>query len=299
MRRIAIPSFLTLVLGCASADPDCFEVPASVAALRGGGWDANGVSLRGGWDGNARELGGGWDLNSDEPGAELAGVVLRDAASGAILAFDAGRLVDGEGAPIEHADVVATTPEGNTTGLAIAFVRDEDGVPLYEIRAGSASVCDEVAMFAPGVWAPDGSHAASDGVTVACRSGVIAKCAIWGYAPWATSDEVHVACTRMARADYCGDGMPWTRTGTLIDVADPEGIQSLAGGEAMTFEAGWDEDGAVCVRATRYDVVGLDGELVVPPCWASLPRCDDVDGAFAEGALVANGALHTVLPACR
>jgi ferredoxin len=30
----------------------------------------------------------------------------------------------------------------------------------------------------------------------------------------------HQACTRMARADYCGDGVPWTVPGTAIDIYD-------------------------------------------------------------------------------
>jgi hypothetical protein len=93
------------------------------------------------------------------------------------------------------------------------------------------------------------------------------------------------------------DGSAWTRDGTLIDVTDSAGVQALAGG--MAFEAGWGVDGAVCVGTTRWDVTGSAGEAVLPPCWDALPRCPSVEAAFGAGALVANGALHEPIAACR
>lgn len=50
---------------------------------------------------------------------------------------------------------------------------------------------------------------------------------------------------RMARADYCGDGVPHTKSGTLIDLYDIHGIQTVVPNDGQTFEAGWNEDGAV------------------------------------------------------
>jgi len=51
---------------------------------------------------------------------------------------------------------------------------------------------------------------------------VIAKCYRWGYRPWVTGygdlATMHWTCTRLARADYCGDGVPHTRNGTTINV---------------------------------------------------------------------------------
>lgn len=49
----------------------------------------------------------------------------------------------------------------------------------------------------------------------------------------------------MARADYCGDGVPHTKSGTLIDLYDIHGIQTVVPNDGQTFEAGWNEDGAV------------------------------------------------------
>ncbi len=81
------------------------------------------------------------------------------------------------------------------------------------------------------------------------------------------------------------------------NVADPAGVQELAGG--MTFEAGWSDGGAVCVGATRWDVTGADGETIVPPCWATLPPCTTFEAAYGAGVLVANGTLHGPIAACR
>jgi hypothetical protein len=98
--------------------------------------------------------------------------------------------------------------------------------------------------------------------TFGCTSGVIAKCYRWGYRPWLTGygDVVstHWSCTRMARADYCGDGTPHTRNGTAIDVWDrlpaPGPIQRrvLIPSLGMLFEAGWNTQGAVCLSRARW-----------------------------------------------
>ena len=82
-----------------------------------------------------------------------------------------------------------------------------------------------------GLWDQTGAHSASRiNSPSACTSGVIAKCVRWGYKPWKTvrasrSPTPHQTCTRMARADYCGDGTPHTRDGTLIDDYDTLSIQ--------------------------------------------------------------------------
>ena len=51
--------------------------------------------------------------------------------------------------------------------------------------------------------------------TFGCRGTALAKCVELGYKPWKTVGGVslrdhHQACTRMIRADYCGDGKAWT-----------------------------------------------------------------------------------------
>ena len=72
-----------------------------------------------------------------------------------------------------------------------------------------------------------------------------------GYKPWKTVGGVslrdhHQTCTRVLRADYCGNGVSHTQDGTLINIWDtlpaPGPIQQRAvlPPPGMRFEAGWD-----------------------------------------------------------
>jgi hypothetical protein len=98
--------------------------------------------------------------------------------------------------------------------------------------------------------------------TFACTTGVIAKCYRWGYRPWVSGygdlAEMHWTCTRLARADYCGNGVSHTREGTIINVWDnlpgPGPIQrrGLLPPIGMLFEAGWSTRGAVCLSRSRW-----------------------------------------------
>ncbi|MFO0710080.1 MAG: ADYC domain-containing protein [Sandaracinus sp.] len=124
------------------------------------------------------------------------------------------------------------------------------------------------------------------------------KCREWGYDPAVVGSATHEACTRMVRADYCGDGTSWTVDGTWIDVGDPAGIQEPTLAREMQFEAGWGPDGAVCVASTRYAVEDATGATLLPSCWASLPRCEDRDAATAAGALLTSAVLHEPIAAC-
>jgi ADYC domain-containing protein len=103
--------------------------------------------------------------------------------------------------------------------------------------------------------------------TFGCRSGVIAKCVTWGYRPWDPSNDLtspnefvdlHEACTRMARADYCGDGAPHTMDGTWIFEWDDVGIQQPPGSDSpgWPFEAAWSRDGAICLSHERWAQLG-------------------------------------------
>ncbi|MDJ0591568.1 MAG: ADYC domain-containing protein [Pleurocapsa sp. MO_226.B13] len=115
------------------------------------------------------------------------------------------------------------------------------------------------AMLLSGEWDETGAHIDNDRVTVACTSSVLAKCVRWGYKPWQTVQGVslrdyHQTCTRMARADYCGNGISHTKDGTAIDLYDRLGIQQPEPQEdrEMLFEAAWGVDGAVLLARTRY-----------------------------------------------
>jgi len=118
------------------------------------------------------------------------------------------------------------------------------------------------ALLLSGTWDSKGAHHDDDRrITVACQTGALAKCVAWGYRPWGVDYRgrslamVHQTCTRMARADYCGDGVSHTREGNVIDYYDTFGIAELdpsrseAAGE--TFEAAWGPDGAGCFTRLR------------------------------------------------
>lgn len=137
-----------------------------------------------------------------------------------------------------------------------------------------------------GAWDPEtGDALGGSQVTLACRGDVLAKCVEWGYEPWRSNEvaDLHQACTRMARADYCGDGTPMTVDGTKIDVYDSLGIQEQA--TDWRVEAEWGPDGATCVggNALRLSLLGLDK----PECLADLydPECGELVGE----AQLANG----------
>ncbi|RYZ44184.1 MAG: hypothetical protein EOO71_00520 [Myxococcaceae bacterium] len=100
--------------------------------------------------------------------------------------------------------------------------------------------------------------------TLACDYAVISKCYRWGYKPWldgaqaGPATQAHWACTRMARADYCGAGSSYTMDGTPIRLWDgltptinPPPANPIPA-MSMTFEAGWKTDGAACLSHWRW-----------------------------------------------
>jgi hypothetical protein len=118
---------------------------------------------------------------------------------------------------------------------------------------------DGLAMAFPlaGKWTPTGRHDDHAGFVLTCTAGAIGKCVRFGYKPWKTTPSgvslwpYHEACTRMVRADYCGDGRSWTKDGTPIDLYDRLSIQTEDKNDGLEFEAAWSPDGAHCVSHTR------------------------------------------------
>ena len=159
--------------------------------------------------------------------------------------------------------------------------RDNRDIQLYSIERTTAesptsrdwkNICREdqqglaMGFFVPGQWITTGVHV-SNGYTFACTSGVIAKCArSWGYKPWKrlplpgsgsiSLKPLHQACVRAARADYCGDGVPHTRDGTLVDLFDRYGFNTLESHTEFSAEAGFDQRGAVWVSRPRWPDIG-------------------------------------------
>ena len=97
--------------------------------------------------------------------------------------------------------------------------------PLVVTKARAAA---EVSWKVQSHW-PKASASYGDSLQIMCSAGVVAKCMRWGYSPYGDHDQAgdrFNACLRMARADYCGDGVATTRDGTSINVFDTLGIQT-------------------------------------------------------------------------
>lgn len=203
------------------------------------------------------------------------------------LRLEGGRLVASPSpvAGTAARDVVGTVLQGTASDgkpveVAICGAEpspEDPGMVFYRIEAWNAvaqeweNPCvaegrepNPRALAVSGVWDASGAHQDAPGkLTFACQNGAIAKCILWGYKPWASRDgqslaDLHQACTRMARADYCGNGRSHTYENTTIDMYDRLGMlqrETEASGEwdpaRASFEAAWAPDGATCVARTR------------------------------------------------
>lgn len=150
-----------------------------------------------------------------------------------------------------------------------------------------------------GASRPNGTFDAHAGVGFewVCTSGAQGKCVRYGYLPWATAPDgsplgrVHDACVLMLRADYGAANAPATRDGVAVGSTDRWGLRKVeVPADPEWFEAGWDAQGAVCVRHPRL----RDG-LTLAQLEARHPRLKGRTGiictpefAFANGALVFN-----------
>ncbi|RUU44365.1 hypothetical protein EOC93_11435 [Mesorhizobium sp. M6A.T.Ce.TU.002.03.1.1] len=148
-----------------------------------------------------------------------------------------------------------------------------------------------------GTWTQDGRHLPSDtAFSITCTGGAQAKCVRFGYRPWEKSPDGtslwdhHQACTRMIRADYCGDGVGHTRNGTPIVIYDRKGIQQDEAAPDMSFEAAWSADGALCVSHTRIpDVLTMEGLAAICPGVRQQPQIAACESD--AGALILNRSI--------
>lgn len=110
--------------------------------------------------------------------------------------------------------------------------------------------------------------------TFACEGAALAKCVRFGYAPWRSVNGVsledhHQACTRMVRADFCGNGTSYTANGNLINLYDSLGIQSDTEASWVP-EAEWTTEGSSCFGSqTRATTPIQCGERQVTTCATS------------------------------
>lgn len=126
---------------------------------------------------------------------------------------------------------------------------------------------DGKALFLEGVWdSQSGWRPSAELFSVSCTDGVLAKCVRWGYKPWKSVPgaggkpielrDLHRACVRAARADYCGDGVSYTADGTLIDLWDAHGLigktPETQSEQGFSAEASFGTAGAGCIEQARY-----------------------------------------------
>src|SRR5262249_20946131 len=99
--------------------------------------------------------------------------------------------------------------------------------------------------------------------------GAISKCILWppspaygfigNFGPGTNAESItrFRTCIRAVRADYCGNGVTYTKDRTDIFLYDSR-FGTDATGRAQRnslgfkYEANWDENGAICVIHTRY-----------------------------------------------
>ncbi|WP_163994614.1 ADYC domain-containing protein [Pyxidicoccus caerfyrddinensis] len=235
------------------------------------------------------------------------GETLRKAPDGVTaVRLQEGRLVAWPDATRSIVGMVlqGTNSDGNPVEVAICGTEpaDDPSVDWYRIQAwnpvaqewenpcqGNTSKPSPRALAVSGLWDATGAHHAAPGkLTLACETGAISKCVDWGYKPWAERDgkslaDLHQACTRMARADYCGNGQSHTWDGTSIDMYDSFGMLKLTQKSSeswdpslASFEAAWAPDGATCLARTRY---GQSLESIMTEC----------PGRFSTSATAAPG----------
>lgn len=188
-----------------------------------------------------------------------------------------GMLDDGDAIPL-RVDGVEKVEDGSVEHLEyeVSYPADGQWVPLCGIDWSGEPVHSiplrGVWNYAEGVEGGGGHVEDDSSFTFACQGHVLAKCVEMGYPPWvhgwACSDEEngrgrgrgcrrisladhHQACTRLLRADYCGDGRSFTTAGVVINAYDGLGIR--VDSEEWDFEAEWTPDGARCMTASRSD----------------------------------------------
>jgi ADYC domain-containing protein len=158
-------------------------------------------------------------------------------------------------------------PTGTGSTFLYTLEQNVDGTGSWQPACAADADGRHAAIPLAALWDDHGGRVESSSqFSFGCTTGVVAKCYRWGYRPWVTGygdlTAEHWTCTRVARADYCGNGKSHTRDGTLINVWDnlppPGPIQErdqTPGG--MLFEAGWRTSGAVCLSHTRWLLGGL------------------------------------------
>ncbi len=285
----------------------------------GNGRELNGRELNG-RELNGRELNGrelnGRELNGRElNGRELNGVALSGAKLDGVKLSGLklkGTLLVGStenGGSVSGSELVGTVLKPESGGKALAyriddyFLSSDTDMHLYQVSVGADATwfpycgSDEdgepiLATAVAGRWdygvnVSGGGSKINDpsSFTFACLTGAIAKCVMLGYKPWKklNGDSLaahHQTCTRVLRADYCGNGQSFTKNGVLINIYDGIGVQPDT--DKWGIEAEWAEDGALCLENRRVP----SNEPV--SCVSQTYKHCGSTAHFSSGALIMN-----------
>lgn len=254
-------------------------LPPNGVSLNGITLPPNGVSLNGinpiGLSASGTPIaisGSGSPLSGSEiVGSTWTGLV----SDGSTLAIRVDQAVQGTGA---NSDVWSYVMSVSIGGSWQPLCRNSAGDPVL---VDSVSGTWNVAQGVPGggAYTPNSSQ-----FTLACRDSSIAKCVELGYKPWNGDSSELAACVRALRADYCGDGTPYTVDGTLVNLFDDAGVRV----DVIDWvpEAEWTPDGARCISKkteTRFNqVLGQ-----TPPCYPRTLKPQKSCGTgFGDGAKV-------------
>lgn len=118
---------------------------------------------------------------------------------------------------------------------------------------------NDVAFPVPGYWDAKGNYNRDKSLfSFACLQRDVAKCLRHGYIDDANEhgdqEKLFEACTRMMRADYCGDGNSYTKDGTIVSIWDNRDIPRPDDIEPLSFEAAWRADGIACYKRPRWPI---------------------------------------------
>jgi hypothetical protein len=199
-------------------------------------------------------------------GAQLVASGSGGSVSGADFVGGTVTMRDAQGglasARIDGVDSDPTDPTGTTFLYTLSYVDPQTGATSNACLPDAAGVAKALPLR--GRWDERGAQKDADTtISLACTSGVLAKCVRWGYRPWQTVNgtpltDYHQACTRMARADYCGDGQTHTQEGTQIDIYDRLPLLTRVPALLSIFESTWTPSGAYCVSRSRWlSIAGL------------------------------------------
>ena len=238
--------------------------------------EQNGVTLRGAQLVNAQLVAEWQNKNVHPPQTatvtyKITGIVPEDAIhdptqTGATFLYSLSQNVDGTG---NWQPACPVDSDGRRAAIPLADTWDEKG----------------------------GRNSSAPQFTLGCTTGAIAECYRWGYRPWVTGygnlTITHWTCTRLSRADYCGDGVSHTINGTLINVWDNLGAPGPIQAQGttppgMTFEAAWGQNGAICFSHARWS---LGGSVAAAACPNRLmPPGQGQSGNTCDNALQGGGS---------